>query len=92
MRSTTIEVATGSRSQVYVPPSTSCCRATPAGGTVTARPGTAAITCCRRSSRRPSRSRVIDGRLQLGTWQSICLVDTNLDNPHRTVRLSFLEG
>ena len=33
---------------------------------------------------------VIDGRLQLGTWQSVCLVDTNRDNPERTVRLSFL--
>jgi secondary thiamine-phosphate synthase enzyme len=31
---------------------------------------------------------VLDGRLQLGTWQSICLVDTNVDNPDRTVRLS----
>jgi secondary thiamine-phosphate synthase enzyme len=35
---------------------------------------------------------VIAGRLQLGTWQSICLVDTNVDNPVRTVRLSFLAG
>lgn len=35
---------------------------------------------------------VIGGRLQLGTWQSICLVDTNVDNPERTVRLSFLPG
>ena len=35
---------------------------------------------------------VLDGRLALGTWQSICLVDTNGDNPDRTVRLSFLPG
>ena len=35
---------------------------------------------------------VIDGRLQLGTWQSVCLVDTNIDNPERSVRLSFLAG
>jgi secondary thiamine-phosphate synthase enzyme len=35
---------------------------------------------------------VVDGRLQLGTWQSICLVDTNIDNRERTVRLSFLAG
>jgi len=35
---------------------------------------------------------VLDGQLQLGTWQSICLVDTNVDNPERSVRLSFLEG
>ncbi|OEU92085.1 hypothetical protein DB35_06175 [Streptomyces abyssalis] len=33
---------------------------------------------------------VIAGRLELGTWQSVCLVDTNGDNPHRKVRLSFL--
>ncbi|MQA26650.1 MAG: YjbQ family protein [Micromonosporaceae bacterium] len=33
---------------------------------------------------------VIDGRLALGTWQSVCLVDTNGDNPTRQVRLSFL--
>src|SRR5579875_3650817 len=35
---------------------------------------------------------VLAGRLQLGTWQSICLVDTNVDNAERTVRLSFLPG
>jgi secondary thiamine-phosphate synthase enzyme len=35
---------------------------------------------------------VIAGRLALGTWQSICLVDTNVDNAVRTVRLSFLAG
>ncbi len=35
---------------------------------------------------------VLDGRLALGTWQSICLVDTNSDNPVREVRLSFLVG
>jgi secondary thiamine-phosphate synthase enzyme len=35
---------------------------------------------------------VLDGRLALGTWQSICLVDTNGDNPVRTIRLSFLPG
>ncbi|MBV8932624.1 MAG: YjbQ family protein [Kutzneria sp.] len=35
---------------------------------------------------------VLDGRLALGTWQSVCLVDTNVDNPVRTVRLSFLAG
>ena len=32
------------------------------------------------------------GRLLLGTWQRICLVDLNEDNPHRRVRLSFLSG
>ena len=35
---------------------------------------------------------VLDGRLTLGTWQSVCLVDTNVDNPDRQVRLSFLPG
>ena len=35
---------------------------------------------------------VLDGRLALGTWQSICLVDLNVDNDVRTVRLSFLAG
>ncbi|MEV4968245.1 MULTISPECIES: secondary thiamine-phosphate synthase enzyme YjbQ [Streptomyces] len=33
---------------------------------------------------------VIRGRLELGTWQSVCLVDTNVDNRDRQVRLSFL--
>ena len=33
---------------------------------------------------------VLDGRLALGTWQSIVLVDPNADNPVRQVRLSFL--
>lgn len=35
---------------------------------------------------------VIGGRLALGTWQSVCLVDLNVDNPVRTVRFSFLAG
>ncbi|MFF9494624.1 secondary thiamine-phosphate synthase enzyme YjbQ [Streptomyces flaveolus] len=33
---------------------------------------------------------VVDGRLELGTWQSVCLVDTNVSNHNRQVRLSFL--
>ena len=33
---------------------------------------------------------VVDGRLALGTWQSIVLVDPNRDNPIRTVRLSMV--
>jgi len=33
---------------------------------------------------------VVGGRLALGTWQSIALVDLNVDNPDRRVRLSFL--
>ena len=35
---------------------------------------------------------VASGDPQLGTWQSIVLVDLNRDNPRRSVRLSFLEG
>lgn len=35
---------------------------------------------------------VLGGRPALGTWQSVCLVDTNTDNPVRSVRLSFLPG
>jgi len=35
---------------------------------------------------------VIGGRMTLGTWQSVCLVDLNGDNPVRRVRLSFLSG
>lgn len=35
---------------------------------------------------------VENGRLMLGTWQSIVLVDTNVDNPARRIRLSFLPG
>ena len=35
---------------------------------------------------------VLGGRLALGTWQSICLVDLNVDNPDRQVRLSLLAG
>ncbi|HET9203971.1 MAG TPA: YjbQ family protein [Acidimicrobiia bacterium] len=35
---------------------------------------------------------VIEGRPALGTWQSIVLVDTNVDNQTRKVRLSFIDG
>lgn len=35
---------------------------------------------------------VINGRIALGTWQSVCLVDTNGDNRERQVRFSFLAG
>ena len=35
---------------------------------------------------------VLDGDTALGTWQSVCLVDTNGDNPVRSVRLSYLPG
>ncbi|MEU9166272.1 YjbQ family protein [Streptomyces sp. NPDC048420] len=33
---------------------------------------------------------VVNGGLELGTWQSVCLVDTNISNANRHVRLSFL--
>ena len=33
---------------------------------------------------------VLGGRLALGTWQSVAVVDLNVDNPDRQVRLSFL--
>jgi len=35
---------------------------------------------------------VRDGHLRLGTWQSIALLDTNADNPRRTVILTFQGG
>jgi secondary thiamine-phosphate synthase enzyme len=35
---------------------------------------------------------VVDGRLALGTWQSIALVDTNVDNERRRVRLTLISG
>ena len=35
---------------------------------------------------------VIAGRMTLGTWQSIALLDANADNRRRTVQLAFLTG
>ncbi|HEY5488644.1 MAG TPA: secondary thiamine-phosphate synthase enzyme YjbQ [Candidatus Limnocylindrales bacterium] len=35
---------------------------------------------------------VVNGELQLGTWQSIALLDPNADNATRHVRLSFIAG
>lgn len=35
---------------------------------------------------------VLAGRLALGTWQRLCLVDLNVDNDLREVRFSFLAG
>ena len=35
---------------------------------------------------------VVGGRMTLGTWQSIALVDPNRDNPERSVRLAYLAG
>ena len=35
---------------------------------------------------------IMGGTIALGTWQSLCLVDTNGDNLSRQVRFSFLPG
>ncbi|MGH2767476.1 MAG: secondary thiamine-phosphate synthase enzyme YjbQ [Acidimicrobiales bacterium] len=35
---------------------------------------------------------VLSGRVSLGTWQSIVLVDTNADNTRREVLLAFLSN
>lgn len=35
---------------------------------------------------------VVEGAVQLGTWQSVVLVDPNRENDVRTVRLSFVAG
>jgi secondary thiamine-phosphate synthase enzyme len=35
---------------------------------------------------------VLNGTPQLGTWQSLALIDTNRENNRRRVRLSFLAG
>jgi secondary thiamine-phosphate synthase enzyme len=35
---------------------------------------------------------VLGGRVTLGTWQSIVVVDPNVDNPTRTMRLTFIPG
>nr|WP_026874560.1 YjbQ family protein [Jiangella gansuensis] len=35
---------------------------------------------------------VLDGEPALGTWQSVVVVDSNVDNPDRRLRLSFVAG
>lgn len=35
---------------------------------------------------------VIEGKMALGTWQSVAVVDLNVDNVARKVRLSFIAG
>jgi len=35
---------------------------------------------------------VVGGRMTLGTWQSIALLDPNRDNARRSIRLTFLAG
>ncbi len=35
---------------------------------------------------------VVQGRMLLGVWQSVCLIDPNVDNPNRRVVFSFVPG
>jgi secondary thiamine-phosphate synthase enzyme len=35
---------------------------------------------------------VTGGRVSLGTWQRIALIDTNVDNPRREILLAFIPG
>jgi secondary thiamine-phosphate synthase enzyme len=35
---------------------------------------------------------VVGGKVQLGIWQSVVVVDPNRENDTRTVRLSFVDG
>jgi len=35
---------------------------------------------------------VVEGELQLGTWQRIAFIDTNADNPVRHLQLTFVPG
>ena len=72
------------------PPSRNCCPPTAAGGTRTGPAGTAGRTSCPAFVPPYATIPVIGGRLALGTWQSVALVDLNVDNPDRQVRLSFL--
>ena len=71
--------------------SAACCPATTAGPTATA--AAAGADHLLPVFAGPSLTVPVQGgRLLLGTWQRICLVDLNDDNPRRRVRLSFLAG
>lgn len=35
---------------------------------------------------------VVAGEVQLGTWQSVVVIDPNRENDVRTLRLSFVPG
>ena len=63
--------------------STGCCRRTTATATGTAPAATAATTSCRRWSSPSLTVPVVAGRPTLGTWQSLVLVDSNVDNAVR---------
>ena len=53
-------------------------------------PGESGLTLLQKVRERHATLPVIGGQLELGTWQSVCLVDTNVDNADRQVRLSFV--
>ena len=69
-----------------------CCRPTTGGSTGTAAAGHGRSHVMPALVPPYASVPVIGGRMALGTWQSICLVDLNVDNPVREVRLSFLAG
>ena len=56
------------------------------------RSATAPTTCCPAIVSPSVTVPVQAGRPLLGTWQSIVLVDLNVDNPRRSVRLSFVNS
>ena len=72
--------------------STGCSRATSAGATATGLSAHGADHVVPLLAPPSLTVPVVEGRLHLGTWQSICLLDPNADNPVRTVHLSFLPG
>ena len=72
------------------PRSIGCSRVTINGSTATARQGTAADHVLPAFVPPSINVPVVGGRLALGTWQSIALVDTNVDNERRTVRLTLV--
>ena len=69
-----------------------CCPRTIAGDTGTAVPGHGRSHVMPAIVPPYATVPVVAGRLALGTWQSICLVDLNVDNADREVRFSFLAG
>ena len=73
-------------------PSSGSCRTTTDGAIATAHRVTARTTCCRCWSPPSVTIPVRDGRLRLGTWQSIAVLDTNADNTTRTVVLTLQDG
>ena len=72
--------------------STACCRATTAGPHRHGSHGHGADHVLPLLAAPSITVPVLAGRLALGTWQSIALLDPNADNATRHVRLSFLAG